>query len=349
MHSLSLRSVSAYWYRGTSIGGHDSLRSVSLDTKPGEWLAVVGRNGVGKSSLLSAIAGTISFVRGRITVNAMGMPPRDLASRFQAGLQYIPQERHVQADYLSFADIVELACLKRRGLHNEHVIGTDLRIALASIGILGQENGEDVVRGRAIDLVMAIVAAPAVLLMDEMGATAGDFDHRRALYRTLKALLPITTVVFSEHDIENVLECADRVVWLRERHPPTLGNVADLTDELKAEFDTTREAERGDFGGLSTDLLRPDEGALSQLRLAIQASSTGLTTSSIESEIVTRFPFLKSGGTAEALSGGERVVLSWLIAMLAGLPRIAHAMKGHLHKAFLQGVNELNREIFGRS
>jgi urea transport system ATP-binding protein len=71
------------------------LRGVSLSVGPGQVTAVLGRNGVGKSSLLRAIMGLERVQGGRITWEGRditGLPP---AERARAGIGYVPQGREI--------------------------------------------------------------------------------------------------------------------------------------------------------------------------------------------------------------------------------------------------------------
>lgn len=79
-------------------GGGTVLHGVDLSVAPGEGVAVLGRNGVGKTTLLKAIiglvrprSGTIGFAGARIG----GLPPFRIA---RAGIAYVPQGREVFAD-----------------------------------------------------------------------------------------------------------------------------------------------------------------------------------------------------------------------------------------------------------
>ena len=71
------------------------LRKVSLEIRPGEIVALLGRNGVGKSTTLKSIMGAVPPKTGSIRFNGKelrGLPPHAIA---RAGLGYVPEERRI--------------------------------------------------------------------------------------------------------------------------------------------------------------------------------------------------------------------------------------------------------------
>ena len=76
-------------------GQSQILHGIDLTAKPGQVTAVMGTNGVGKTSLLKAIAGRHPFDRGTMTLDGkdLGHPTAFGAAR--AGIAYVPQGREV--------------------------------------------------------------------------------------------------------------------------------------------------------------------------------------------------------------------------------------------------------------
>src|SRR4051812_30072217 len=105
MYSLELRSVQAHWYSHQTVSGYDKSRSISVKIPNGTWVAVLGENGVGKSTLLHAIAGTANFVTGQVLVNGTLLPKRDPAARFNAGVCSVLQRESFEGE-LTFQDCV---------------------------------------------------------------------------------------------------------------------------------------------------------------------------------------------------------------------------------------------------
>src|ERR671934_368626 len=86
---LSVEGVQQYY------GGSHILRGISFDAAPGEVTALLGRNGVGKTTLLRAIMGLVPVASGRIAfrgADLTGAPPH---RRVRAGIGYVPQGREI--------------------------------------------------------------------------------------------------------------------------------------------------------------------------------------------------------------------------------------------------------------
>ena len=76
-------------------GAAQALRGVSLSATPGQITTVLGRNGVGKSTLLRAITGHQSISAGEITWNGYSLTKLKPHERTRRGIAYVPQGREI--------------------------------------------------------------------------------------------------------------------------------------------------------------------------------------------------------------------------------------------------------------
>ena len=76
-------------------GASRAMRQVSLEVRKGEVLCVLGRNGVGKTSLVRAIAGHVPISAGRIEWEGRDLRGADPARRARAGIALVPQGREI--------------------------------------------------------------------------------------------------------------------------------------------------------------------------------------------------------------------------------------------------------------
>jgi|SRR6516164_10158888 urea transport system ATP-binding protein len=76
-------------------GAAQALRGVSLKAEPGKVTCVLGRNGIGKTSLLDAPAGQYPITRGTITWDGNGITTLQPPERARRGIAYVPQGREI--------------------------------------------------------------------------------------------------------------------------------------------------------------------------------------------------------------------------------------------------------------
>ena len=201
--------------RGVTVthGRIAAVRAVDLRLHAGEVMALMGRNGAGKSSLLWALQGSGRRDAGSVAVD--GTDPAEVAAdeaRCLVGL--VPQ---VAADLLYLQTVrAELAQADRetgsapgtaRGLLDRLLPGLD-----------DDAHPRDLSEGQRLALVLAVqlTAAPRAVLLDE--PTRGLDQHAKAaLGRQLRALARRGhAVVLATHDVEVAAAVADRVVVLAD-------------------------------------------------------------------------------------------------------------------------------------
>ena len=193
-------------------------RSLDLSVAPGEFLAVLGSNGSGKTSLLRAILGQQRLDSG--TIELGGVP----VSRGDRRVGYIPQQKLVQPGTpLRGRDLVTLGV-------NGHRFGLPITSAaekkrvdalLESVGAtsyadrpIGTLSGGEQQRLR---VAQALADDPILLLCDEPLASL-DLAHQHGVAELIheRSRDHDTSVVFVTHDINPVLSMVDRILYLAE-------------------------------------------------------------------------------------------------------------------------------------
>ncbi|GAA1960020.1 ABC transporter ATP-binding protein [Amycolatopsis minnesotensis] len=190
-----------------------AVRAVSLDLRGGEVVAMMGRNGSGKSSLLWAVQGSGTRADGTVTVR--GKDPKALKpqhARTLVGL--VPQ---TPSDLL-YLDSVDAECAQADAESGAAAGSCRALLDRLTPGIDGGRHPRDLSEGQKLALVLAIqlVAAPPVLLLDE--PTRGlDYHAKRHLASVLGELAAAGhAIAVATHDVEFVASAADRVVVLAE-------------------------------------------------------------------------------------------------------------------------------------
>ncbi|HVK26584.1 MAG TPA: ATP-binding cassette domain-containing protein [Actinokineospora sp.] len=202
-----------------------AVREVDLAVRAGERVAVMGRNGSGKSSLLWALQGSGKRAGGLVEVG--GTDPAAavrVLERRRVGL--VPQ----QPSDLLYLHAVAAECAQADA-ESGRSPGTCRGILdTLAPGIPGDRHPRDLSEGQRLALVLAVALAPepAVLLLDE--PTRGlDYPAKSRLAQALAGLSETGhAVVLATHDVEFVAEVATRVVVLADGEVVADGPVAEV-------------------------------------------------------------------------------------------------------------------------
>lgn len=186
-----------------------ALRGVSLDAGPGEFVAITGHSGAGKTTLINAIAGIVPLSAGGIDLGAGAEVPRE-----PSDVAIIPQGNGLASVLTAYENV--LAPLRARG-HSPQVAAARATEALAAVGLGesgthlveelsgGQQQRAAVARGLAL--------GARVLLADEPTSEL-DHDNRERVLDLMRAQADAgAVVIMTTHDPE-AAERADRVIEL---------------------------------------------------------------------------------------------------------------------------------------
>jgi energy-coupling factor transport system ATP-binding protein len=174
----------------------------------------MGRNGAGKSSLLTSLVGLNSEVKGASTI--CGIDSKDLKGKFRReSVGFIPQE---PSDLL-YGQSVQGEC-QQADKDNQCPAGTTLALLERIVPSVNQSaHPRDLSEGQRLALALAIVlsAQPKVLILDE--PTRGlDYQSKELLISLLKSFAKEMdrSVLIATHDVELVAELCGRVIFLSE-------------------------------------------------------------------------------------------------------------------------------------
>lgn len=147
-------------------GASQILHGVTLTARPGAVTAVMGTNGVGKTSLLRAIAGRHPYSGGTITLAGRRLDHPTAVVAARAGIAYVPQGREI-FPLLTVTENLQtgFACLPR----NAHRIPDRIHDLFPVLRQMKDRRGGDLSGGQQQQLAIAraLIARPRVLLLDE--------------------------------------------------------------------------------------------------------------------------------------------------------------------------------------
>jgi zinc/manganese transport system ATP-binding protein len=234
--------------RDATLGYGDRIlwSGLNLDIEQGEFVAVLGPNGSGKTSLLRVLLGLTSLSSG--TARIAGEPP----GRGNRHIGYIPQQRAIDAP-LRGRDLVGLGLDGHRwGTGVTRIRERRQRVdeALADVGAeafakapVSQLSGGEQQRLR---VAQALVSDPQVLLCDEPLLSL-DLANQRVVSSLIdrRRRAADTAVLFVTHEINPVLPLVDRVLYLvdgrfRIGRPDEVMNSETLSELYRAKIDVVR-------------------------------------------------------------------------------------------------------------
>jgi len=145
-------------------GGSHILRGVSLQAKPGEVTALLGRNGVGKTTLLRCLMGLVAPRRGTIAWNGERVDDKRPEERVKRGFGYVPQGREI-FPRLTVEENLRIGAASR-GNDEVPMWIDELFPVLRS---MRARRGGDLSGGQQQQLALgrALMGAPKLLILDE--------------------------------------------------------------------------------------------------------------------------------------------------------------------------------------
>lgn len=193
--------------------GYDNkpiIRNLNLDIYEGDYITVIGENGVGKSTLIKTVLGLLNPVSGKIVMDN------------KPGIGYLPQQTQVQRDFPASVYEVVISGFLNKANKRPFYSSTEKKNALKNMELLQiQDLKKQCYRElsggqqQRVLLARAICAANKLLILDEP-VTGLDPNASRDLYDNLKVLNKEKemAIIMISHDTQNALLQADKVLHL---------------------------------------------------------------------------------------------------------------------------------------
>ena len=209
--------------------GFNALKTVNLNIKQGEIIAMLGPNGAGKTTLISIVCGIVKPTSGVITVDGFDIIKDYRETRSRIGL--VPQEISLEQFETVFNNVTYSRGLygkKPNPQHIEKVLKDfslwdkkDLRLNQLSGGMK-----------RRVMIAKALSHEPSILFLDE--PTAGvDVELRKDMWKVVEGLRKTgVTIILTTHYIEEAEAIADRVAVINQGEIIVVDNKIDLLKKM---------------------------------------------------------------------------------------------------------------------
>ena len=152
----------------TYIGGSRILRGISLEVNAGEVVALMGRNGVGKTTTLKSITGVLPVRAGTIIFDGQPLGKMSIDVRARSGIGYVPQGRDIFPHLTIEENLhVGLVVHGRKGADAKAALERILSLFHVLKDMLSRKGG--VLSGRQQQLAIgrALLTNPKLLILDE--------------------------------------------------------------------------------------------------------------------------------------------------------------------------------------
>lgn len=200
------------------------MKDISFEVEKGEVLGLIGHNGAGKSTMLKVISGILKPTSGTVTLQGNVVPMLELGSGFDFDLTG-RENIYLNGAILGYSkvfleekydEIVEFSGLEKF---------INMPIRNYSSGMLMR-----------LAFSIATVVDPEILIVDEILAVGDAEFQQKSKARMLEMMSGGTTVLFVSHDINQIYEMCNRVVWLEHGQTKMIGDTKLVCDEYKLNY-----------------------------------------------------------------------------------------------------------------
>lgn len=205
---LSIESLNAHH------GQLPAVRTVSLEVRQGDILALVGVNGAGKTTLLRTLAGAHRASSGTVRWEGVDITRMPAHQRVSEGLALVPEGRRLFAGMTVRENLLVARAAGRRGQWSfDTVLDAFPQLAPKLNAKAGELSGG---QQQAVAIGRALMTNPRVLLLDEVSLGLSPLAVQ-GVYDALQGVMGQgTTLVLVEQDLQRVQAVASRIVCMLE-------------------------------------------------------------------------------------------------------------------------------------
>jgi urea transport system ATP-binding protein len=214
------------------------LRNVNLSVAPGEMVCLIGRNGVGKTTLLKTIMGLLSPRSGMITLNGQPIVSKSPDRRAKMGIGYVPQGREI----IPRLSVKENLLLGLEALpvnkKTKREIPEDIFLLFPALKSMLSRQGGDLSGGQQQQLAIAraLMGEPRLLVLDEPteGIQPSIILEIEAAVRNIIQSTGISVLLVEQH--LHFVKQADSYFAMQKGSIVAKGSTSNLTQDVIQEF-----------------------------------------------------------------------------------------------------------------
>jgi len=217
------------------------INGITFFINPDNKLVILGRNGVGKTTLLKSIIGLLPLAEGRISFCSKELSQLKPHARCREGIAYVPQGREIIPDF-SVRENLELGAMSKSSTDKSFNVKAQMELVLNYFPVLKEhlERKGGVLSGgqqQQLAIARALMSSPRLLLLDEPteGIQPNIVMEIAAILNRISREMSIAMIIV-EQNLKFALKIADRYIIMQKGSIVSSGRTVELTDTLIARY-----------------------------------------------------------------------------------------------------------------
>tara|TARA_Y100000590_G_scaffold137517_1_gene157453 strand:- start:7885 stop:8592 length:708 start_codon:yes stop_codon:yes gene_type:complete len=220
----------------SSYGESKVIKNVSLEISSGKFFAILGKNGMGKTTLLKTIMGLMDKSEGEISLDETNLSKVSTNLRAKFGLGYVPQGRGILPQFTVQENMMIGSFARQK--ENTNDVNEDVEFVLKLFPILKdfqKRRGGDLSGGQQQQLAIAraLLTKPKILILDEPteGIQPNIVEEIEDVLMRLNKDLKLT-IILVEQSVGFVKKAANDFIILERGEVVEKGSASKISDNL---------------------------------------------------------------------------------------------------------------------